>query len=122
MSGWQPIATAPQNGTHILIFAEQAVSVGRWHRDWVYYAGGVPAEYDGETATAFRPTHWMPLPPAPDALKPCPFCGGEADGGPMSGQPWLLWCVSCGAEGPVVETLADEMPHAAIAAWNRRTP
>lgn len=66
MSGWQPIATAPKDGTTILILAEQDVSVVRWHSDWVCYADGVPAEYDGEITTAFRPTHWVPLPAPPE--------------------------------------------------------
>lgn len=48
-----------------------------------------------------------------DELKPCPFCGGEADhsfGEKGDGTPWpYVECVECGAS-----TEPD--------VWNRRTP
>jgi Lar family restriction alleviation protein len=41
---------------------------------------------------------------ADDALKPCPFCGGEAEhsvGKTGDGKPWhYVECVECGASGP----------------------
>jgi len=48
------------------------------------------------------------------ALKPCPFCGGDAQ--QCSGT-YYYWCVcsECGAEGPL-----DGNEGLAIAAWNRR--
>ena len=63
-SGWQPIETAPTDGTHILVFApvDGVVSSyfkhGCWQRMTTVYAAG----RDGN-----EPTHWMPLPDAPEA-------------------------------------------------------
>ena len=51
-----------------------------------------------------------------EALKPCPFCGGEAS--PVQHFWWTVQCKTCGgAEGPGAESQAE-----AIAAWNTRTP
>lgn len=51
-------------------------------------------------------------------LKPCPFCGGEAqllD----TGWPCWVWCIKCGAS--VLSAKSDEEGDAdAIARWNRR--
>lgn len=60
--GWQPIETAPKDGTDILVgFAHQdrpSVVVG-WFDKW--------AEYDSQNVLKGNPTHWMPLPPPPEA-------------------------------------------------------
>ena len=63
-----------------------------------------------------------------DSLKPCPFCGGQAEnstGQISDGKPWhYVECVDCGAIGPtygeyaahniaVTEWRSDQ--------WNRRT-
>ena len=47
-------------------------------------------------------------------LKPCPFCGGEAE---LSAPSGYVECVECGIQGPWGHN-AEE----AIAAWNTRTP
>ncbi len=65
---WQPIETAPKDGSEVLLFVPSA-SFGRnvmsavWDNDnggcdasWVVLEG-----YIGE----YNPTHWMPLPPPP---------------------------------------------------------
>lgn len=54
-------------------------------------------------------------------LKPCPFCGGEADcnnsGFMKAGkQMWAVECLNCG----MVTTFADT-EQKAIEAWNKRT-
>lgn len=66
---WQPIETAPRDGT--AIFAFWAPASGKVHagcfgvtefdtvRSWVN-----PEDSDDEYC---EPTHWMPLPPVPDA-------------------------------------------------------
>ena len=62
MSQWQPIDTAPKDGTHILAYQPgpfDCCTVIHW------YGGAwsvvVVSYYDVEWA----PTHWMPLPPPP---------------------------------------------------------
>jgi hypothetical protein len=63
MSEWQPIETAPKDGTPVLAFigdGDGAAVLG-WSagcREWQDYNGSSP-RYD--------PTHWMPLPPPPPA-------------------------------------------------------
>lgn len=47
-------------------------------------------------------------------LKPCPFCGGEADTWDGAG-PWHVVCTKCGTVGSPCLTEAE-----AIAAWNTR--
>lgn len=65
---WQPIETAPTNGTYVWVGAPGVRRIGfygdeRWH-DMVSLAGGGRAE-----AIPFTPTHWMPLPAPPPAVE-----------------------------------------------------
>ena len=62
-SGWQPIATAPRDGTRVLCYApsaEDRAAVMRndywWmqERGWAFMRPRQPY------------THWQPLPPAPE--------------------------------------------------------
>lgn len=59
---------------------------------------------------------------APDALLPCPFCGGEAqhyhrsDTTGWSNTDW----VSCSDDGCGVSTAFEVSKASAIAVWNRR--
>jgi len=70
--GWQPIETAPKDGTPILIYSGLRVDVPRGHvdheksiyissfdGDWWIWDGNFGAEY------AYEPTHWMNLPESP---------------------------------------------------------
>lgn len=76
--GWQPIATAPRDGSWILLaggevdyqwdYDEQPpMVVGFLHQGpllgdlWMmgYFESGYIGEYE-------NPTHWMPLPPSPE--------------------------------------------------------
>ena len=58
-SGWQPIATAPKDGTQILLKGSNYIRTGYWAKrieSWVI---------DMVSAPLTMPTLWMPLPPAP---------------------------------------------------------
>lgn len=70
MSEWQPIATAPKDGSSFLAYQPkndlypEAMAVcsyspryGSLNIDWVY---GHDVEYEVDS-----PTHWRPLPPPP---------------------------------------------------------
>jgi hypothetical protein len=56
---WQPISTAPQDGTSILIYEadEGTVRVARWRDDTI------PT---GWTGSERSPSHWLPLPLPPN--------------------------------------------------------
>jgi hypothetical protein len=77
---WEPIETAPKDGTKILLVQDETVGVGRWEDtscevrelvedtgkrqvyEWVLKVSGYwEAENDG----LYSPTHWMPLPTPP---------------------------------------------------------
>ncbi len=72
MAEWQPIETAPKDGTRILLYfpvlpkhydQQSKISVGlSVNRGWWVTALGAGGLYDGET----RPTHWTPLPEPPE--------------------------------------------------------
>ena len=74
LTGWQPIETAPRDGTEILMTNGVDVSSGQWFSayggtcdqtgtpngddrdaEWMDWSGGMQPD----------PTHWMPLPPPP---------------------------------------------------------
>jgi hypothetical protein len=61
--GWQPIETAPKDGTIIL-----AVKAGKGHGGYTIIFWDDDFEWSGYTAeeekrlVKFQPTHWMPLP------------------------------------------------------------
>lgn len=71
--GWQPIATAPHDGTKIIAFALRdgapTIKINWWRRreDKAEYIGW--GEFN---ATFWPPTHWIPLPAPPTtrALSP----------------------------------------------------
>lgn len=63
---WQPIDTAPKDGTHILLWTPSVRVVGRWD-DEAYEPGEwrcIPKGY------GIEPTHWMPLPDPPCVVPP----------------------------------------------------
>jgi len=70
VSEWQPIATAPKDGTPILLLEPPELTgrttyghivVGMWRQSRLIVAGGY--WFDGEYSIAA--SHWMPLPEAP---------------------------------------------------------
>lgn len=62
MSDWRDISTAPRDGTAIWVSSERAMepvrTIQRWYGEWVNI-------YNGDSI-GWKPTHWMPLPKAPD--------------------------------------------------------
>ncbi len=67
---WQDIATAPKDGTEILVWDggfQYVAWIGDTHaapsgdKDWVFGAPG--GDYD--EFPIVEPTHWTPLPPPP---------------------------------------------------------
>lgn len=70
MNNWQPIKTAPKDGTPILAYipcpwdneSPSMCAVVEWKRMYGRDAVWVLSAYD---AFRFNPTHWMPLPEPP---------------------------------------------------------
>lgn len=65
---WQPIETAPKDGTPILTFAPVTGA------DYILIGAWIPEDEPGETEDGGTwrddgetPTHWMPLPEPPEA-------------------------------------------------------
>lgn len=75
MSEWQDIKTAPRDGTEVLLcswvlydapggpIAE--MTVGSWDLEEIGGAGCWVSGIDFDMPLDDKPTHWMPLPPAP---------------------------------------------------------
>ncbi|MGI9292383.1 MAG: DUF551 domain-containing protein [Pseudomonadales bacterium] len=63
MTDWQPIETAPKDGTWVLLGGCEfgyIIQTARWY-DW-----GVQGwEWGDYSNRGFKPTHWMPLPEPP---------------------------------------------------------
>ena len=80
---WQPIATAPEDGTVVLLFSPRnGAGSGSWYSRTFQRWEGVddttqklvrvndPSKWHStseEGSDMGRPTHWMPLPPSPRA-------------------------------------------------------
>ncbi len=59
---WQPIETAPKDGTQILILRGHILQV-RWYKttkEWGQRYWSIPKWFEEQ------PTHWMPLPACPE--------------------------------------------------------
>lgn len=73
MSEWQPIETAPKDGTWVLLFVERYGAkywlAGHWFSGSDGSCGWVSASFYAEPhvnwTTCSDPTHWMPLPDPP---------------------------------------------------------
>jgi len=79
---WQPIETAPKDGTQFLAFwkapgaSEPAIIIAKWSSEmpWIGYYGVDVQSLDGRRTISslaggfdgkLFATHWMPLPPPP---------------------------------------------------------
>ncbi len=60
VAGWQPIDTAPKDGTQILAF-----EIGGYFNCWWHDNGYGEQYWMDEADSEPNPTHWMPLPAAP---------------------------------------------------------
>ena len=77
--GWQPIETAPKDGTRVLLWIEWSdvpvvgeFSHGRWQADTEHYSVSCGAGCYGGSVSSDRymkPTHWRPLPAPPAIVK-----------------------------------------------------
>ena len=87
-SGWQPIETAPKDGTRIWVYGngvhdvaswsdgkdhepdELGIADDGWDAGWVSYHGwffpGASFGPEEHQRDGTQPTHWMPLPPTPE--------------------------------------------------------
>lgn len=78
MSEWQPIETAPKNGTYVLLYGEPwddgrpSAQVARWkaerREEWEYVNADTQKRRvveDGWWECELYATHWMPLPAPP---------------------------------------------------------
>lgn len=77
MNEWQPIETAPKDGTVVLVWPptwpNRSCSTARWNSD--EYANRPAPFWDRDdgllhrtTSRAIPPTLWQPLPPPPNAV------------------------------------------------------
>jgi hypothetical protein len=57
---WQPIETAPKDGTEVLVFTELGATASFYSEPWWRDALG-----GRELIGHFAPTHWMPIPERP---------------------------------------------------------
>lgn len=67
---WQPIETAPKDGTPILGYGVWDFKRDDGNQQWIYVIAWCSRrnewiEAEGECYQDFGPTHWMPLPPYP---------------------------------------------------------
>lgn len=74
---WQPIETAPKDGTEVLLYLDapwSKIEKARWYEPWKnWQVGEIPEdpirdEYCGIGSSI--PTHWMPLPASPTPSAP----------------------------------------------------
>lgn len=63
MNGWQPIKTAPRDGTWLLLWCDWHIC-GKWIADGERVKGGWTDDEYG-TNPIYMVTHWMSLPPPP---------------------------------------------------------
>ena len=68
---WQPIETAPKDGTVVLWVPNRYphVSVGSY---WNSSDEGLTWGWWTQSGSRVEPTHWQPLPPSPVLVPPCP--------------------------------------------------
>lgn len=69
MSEWQPISTAPKDGTRVLVYPTLTVAMWRSYRndgDDAGWSDGLVKSWAYEEITELEPTHWQSLPAPPE--------------------------------------------------------
>lgn len=70
MSDWQPIETAPKDGTRILLGGcklMSSVQIGWWGAGrYINRSVGYERDWTTGSTYGFNPTHWMQLPQPPE--------------------------------------------------------
>ena len=78
-SEWQPIETAPKDGTRILALLRWGYSDGTagetqtviyWYGGGLFWVVPIPMNYVQGLDSDVAPTHWMPLPKPPEQETP----------------------------------------------------
>ncbi|MBR8074381.1 hypothetical protein KDX14_33185 [Burkholderia cenocepacia] len=68
LAGWEPIETAPRDGTPMMLFARatnftaNVIVIGWWLRD----LGWIECAFAPNQPVGLVPSHWMPLPAFPE--------------------------------------------------------
>ena len=61
MTSWQPIKTAPKDGTEIIVWmGRKDIRLG-----WYFAPSSNTRGWMDQNSKTIRPTHWMPLPEPP---------------------------------------------------------
>lgn len=63
MSKWEPIDTAPMDGTEIIVLVRRKVV----RLGWYFKPSSRSQFWCDENGRPIKPTHWIPLPDAPEA-------------------------------------------------------
>ena len=58
---WQPIESAPRDGTEVLVYIRPKV----FRLGWYFAPSSRTQGWRDENGKQIVPTHWMPLPPPP---------------------------------------------------------
>ena len=68
MSDWQPIETAPRDGTEFQGWVQYSEASSGWHPFMRYHEGDFQSydEYFEDWMYSLNPTHWMPRPLPPE--------------------------------------------------------
>lgn len=69
MSDWQPIETAPRDGTLVLLYSIKPSRKNRPQMQVGYCHIGLGGDVWVTGGWPVRPTHWMPLPDPPAGAK-----------------------------------------------------
>ncbi len=79
---WQPIETAPRDGTDVLVLLHPEIAERTGYKVEICHYEKRPllgetwtAQNDGFSTEVAGATHWMPLPPLPDNAE---LCGGTS--------------------------------------------